>query len=247
MAQGKVAMKEIVPFVKNYWGSPMEATRDLLTNGNMPLSIALVAIYALMAGLSLYFSINHFLGMAISVFSAYGGTVEITLPLITTLGAGIIIGLVAVALSVGVMFCILKLSKIEVPLNAVLMAIFANTVPFTILTVLNLLCVFMGLFQVVLVLALLSLVLWIVLGMAIATQVFGVRFTGLTALVGAVLTLVMFWGSITANMNLQAYAIGTIESPYGTLSDQVEDIVDELGEVMDQLMEMDASDIMNMF
>ena len=120
----KAAVGQSVPFVKEYWKEPMNATLRVLRDKNMALAIVMMVVNAIVTGLLLFAGYAKIGG---SIKDAIGSRIDISVPFFTDLFLGIVIAVVALALSVVVLFLLLKICKVDANITYVIMAVGVNS------------------------------------------------------------------------------------------------------------------------
>lgn len=243
----KTAVKQTIPFAKSYWKTPMEATAEIVRGKNMALAAVLMVIYAIVNGLLIFTIYSTVISKVGSIYAIFSGSSDMGLsaPIIPMLIAGIGIAIVALVLTVGVVFAILKLCKNNADWKAVVIAVGCNTVALTLCLALSIVCIFLGIYSIAAVLVVLNIVLWMLLTILIPNQVFGVSYNGAAILVGAVAIAVAIY--LTAMMvgKMNIYAVSSIETPLGSIGEVSEAAIEELTDfsVTDIMSDM----VMDMF
>ena len=230
----KAAVGQSVPFVKEYWKEPMNATLRVLRDKNMALAIVMMVVNAIVTGLLLFAGYAKIGG---SIKDAIGSRIDISVPFFTDLFLGIVIAVVALALSVVVLFLLLKICKVDANITYVIMAVGVNSVPCTVCLVLALLLAIFGWATGVLLALLLSCVAWGALGFLLLTKVFGVKVTGLLVTLGSVFFTVVLALNLWLGSKLVLSAGGQIEIE----GEKISDTIDDFGE---QFEDMDFEDIL---
>lgn len=243
----KAAVSQSVPFVKDYWKSPMNATLRVLKEKNLALSIVMMVVNALVTGLFLFTCLSKVTGSFKSMYKEmsglFGGSarVSISTPFFASLLYGILIAVVALALSALALFVLLKIFKINASINNVVMAVGVNSVLCTACLVLSLLCALFGWFTPTLICLMLSFVVWVVLGVLLLIKVFGANVSGLMMTVSSALFAVVLALNCWVGVKLSIKAAGQIEVADVKLQESFEEIEDEMGdldvgEILDGLM-----------
>lgn len=243
----KAAVSQSVPFVKDYWKSPMNATLRVLKGKKLALSIVMMVVNALVTGLFLFTCLSKVTGSFKSMYKEmsglFGGSarVSISTPFFASLLYGILIAVVALALSALALFVLLKIFKINASINYVVMAVGVNSVLCTACLVLSLLCALFGWFTPTLICLMLSFVVWVVLGVLLLIKVFGANVSSLMMTLSSALFAVVLALNCWAGSKLSIKAAGQIEVADVKLQESFEEIEDEMGdldvgEILDGLM-----------
>lgn len=234
----KTAVNQSVPFVKEYWKEPMNATLRVLRDKNMALAIVMMVVNAIVTGLLLFTCYSKIAG----VFKdALGSGVDISVPFFSHLFLGIVIAVVAMALSAVALFALLKICKVDANFTYVVIAVGVNTVPCTVCLVLALLLGLFGWATGVLLALVLGCVAWGALAFLLLTKVFGVKVSGLLLTLGTVFFTVVLALNFWLGSKLTLSAGGQIEVEGEKISETFEaledmDLEDLLGNLMGSSM-----------
>lgn len=226
------AVSQSVPFVKDYWKDTMDATRHVLQNQNMGLAVVMMVINALVTGLLLFCTFSK-LGSALRSASKkmFGGKVDVEIPFLSSLLLGMVMALVALALSALVVFVVLKALRINAGFGHVVMAVGVNSIPCTLCLVLALLMVLAGWTTGVLIFLLLGMVTWVVMGAMVLVRVFNTPVSSMMQLCCCVLFAAVLVLNIWIGGKLALTAAGKIEIDDEELSDTIEEIGDYLEDI----------------
>ena len=242
----KAAVSQSVPFVKDYWKTPMNATLHALQEKNMALSIVLMVVNALVTGLFLFACLGKVTSSAKSAFkemaSLFGGSarVSISTPFFSALFSGILIAVIAMALSALFLFALLKILKINASFGYVVIAVGVNSVLCTACLILALVCALFGWVAPTLICLMLGVVVWAVLGVLLLTRVFGAKVSGLMLTLTSVFFAVVLALNCWLGGKLAIGAAGQIKVEDVKLKEAFE-------EMEDQIDDMDFEDIMDQF
>ena len=239
----KAAVSQSVPFAKDYWKDPIGATRRVLQENNMALAIVMIVVNALMAGLLVFTCLAKLAGSMKSLVRDLGGLfgesmrVSVSAPFFPSLFYGILMSLLAMALSLLILFVLLKIFKINAKFGYLLMTVGVNSIFCTACLLLALLCALFGWVTPMLICLVLSVVVWGILGVLLLTKLFGVPLSGLMVTLAAVFFTLVIGVNIWLGSKLSMAALGQVE---------VEDvkISEFLDEAEEQLDDMDLEDIL---
>jgi hypothetical protein len=221
----KQAVGESVPFLKEYWKSPMDATVRVLQSNNLALSIVMMVVNALLSGLLLIACFNGALSYLQDLFGTHFSS---SVPFVSSLIFGILMSVLALALSVLVIFALLKISKINANINYIVMAVGINSVPCSVCLVLALVCALIGWGTGVVIFLALSTIAWAIVGVLVLTRVFGVPLSGLTVTLSSVFFVIMLVVNSWLGSKLVLNASGQIKVEGTKLKEAYEEIEDEL-------------------
>ena len=239
----KAAVSQSVPFAKDYWKDPIGATRRVLQENNMALAIVMIVVNALMAGLLVFTCLAKLSGSMKSLVRDLGGLfgesmrVSVSAPFFPSLFYGILMSLLAMALSLLILFVLLKIFKINAKFSYLLMTVGVNSIFCTACLLLALLCALFGWVTPMLICLVLSVVVWGILGVLLLTKLFGVPLSGLMVTLAAVFFTLVIGVNLWLGSKLSMAALGQVK---------VEDvkISEFLDEAEDQLDDMDLEDIL---
>ena len=239
----KAAVSQSVPFAKDYWKDPIGATRRVLQENNMALAIVMIVVNALMAGLLVFTCLAKLSGSMKSLVRDLGGLfgesmrVSVSAPFFPSLFYGILMSLLAMALSLLILFVLLKIFKINAKFSYLLMTVGVNSIFCTACLLLALLCALFGWVTPMLICLVLSVVVWGILGVLLLTKLFGVPLSGLMVTLAAVFFTLVIGVNLWLGSKLSMAALGQVK---------VEDvkISEFLDGAEDQLDDMDLEDIL---
>lgn len=206
-------------FLKNYWHDPMKATVAAMKAKDMALAVVMIVINVLLSGLVLFAGCSKFVGLIMkSTLGLFGASADVGVPFFTSMFMGILTAVVALALSMLVVFALVKLAHIHAGPEYIVVALGLNTVFCSAALVLALLFAIFGWFTGVALAMTLCAIIWCVLLVLLLTKVFGVPTTGLHVTVAAVaLTVALgltFWvgskliGQVGEGLTVDGYSVG---------------------------------------
>lgn len=240
----KETARQVAPFVKDYWASPMNATLRAMRDNNMIMAIVMMVINALVTGLFLFTCYSKLAGSVRSAFEdlagmfGEAGKIDISVPFFSCILSGIVIAAIAMALSALLMFLLLKIMKIDVKFNYIIIAVGVNSVLCTACIVLALLCTLIGWVTPMMIFLLLGVVVWAVAGVLVLTKVFGATPTGLMMVLTSVFFVVALAITCWLGSKLAISAAGGIEVEDYKLSEAFEDLEDSMDDLdADSIME----------
>ena len=225
----KTVVSQSVPFVKEYWKEPMNATVKVLREKNLALAVVMMVVNAIVTGLLLFTCYSKIGGALKDAV----GRVDISVPFFSHLLLGIVMALVAMALSAVLLFLLLKACKVDANFVYVIVAVGVNTVPCTLCLVLALLLALFGWTTGVVLALVLGCVAWGALGFLLLTKVFGVKVTGLVLTLSCLFFTVVLGLNFWLGSKLALSAGGQIEVEGEKISDTLDDLED-----------MDAEDLL---
>lgn len=190
------AAKGIVPYLKEYWTTPVQALQRVAQQNNMMLAVTMTIIRALALGLLVFGLLSNVCGMAMAAMFSYGGASAgngIAPSILWSLIYGILIGVIGMALFIIVAFAMVKIQHGTASILNVYEVSAANGVYTTALLVLAMVFSFFSL-QFSMIFLALSLISWIISGVLTVQTVSPGTNTGLfwvLYLVGVVLIIVV--------------------------------------------------------
>lgn len=239
----KEAVNQSVPFLKEYWKEPMQATLRVMREKNMALSIVMMVVNALVTGLLLFTCFSRLAGEVRSasrgLSGLFGGSgrVDVSVPFFTHLLMGVLMAALALALSALALFALLKLLKINASFSYLVMAVGVNSVLCTACLVLALLCALFGWATAVLLFLLLAAAAWVILGVLLLVKVFGVRISGLMLTLSSALFAVVLALNCWLGGKLVLGAAGQIKVEDVKIKEAIEEIGDlDLEDLFGQMM-----------
>lgn len=177
------AFKNLVPFLKAYVASPVNATRAAVGQNDLILSIILLAIQAIVSGLVLFSFLAKVCGtvkdLVITVMgltggfsggSLFGTGPSIDASFLMCLIYGILIAVVAIVIFALLVFAVAKIMKSNCTFKTALIACGANSLFVTALLVLTFLLFFLSI-RIGIVLLIAALIAWVATGVISAQAI----------------------------------------------------------------------------
>lgn len=232
----KQATGETLSFIKAYFGDPAGATAAALKGKNWAVAIIMMALSAVFSGLMVLTSISKAMGGLGRMVRSSFGRVDIDVPFFAPFFAGVAIAIVVLALSMLALFALLRIVKVKVSFEYIVIAVGVNALLCAAFTALAWLCMLVGLTKVALAVLVLGGIFWGALGVAIAMKVFDAKFTSVLTLLYTVFFGIVLFLNLWAGSKLVVGAVGKVKVEDVEISEAVE-------ELEDQLEDVDAEDI----
>ena len=238
----KAAVSQSVPFVKEYWKNPIQATRRVLQENNMALAIVMIVVNALITGLLVFACLAKLAGGIKAGFKAMGGLfgdsmrVSVAAPFFPSLFYGILMAVIALALSVLILFLLLKIFKVNLKFSYLVITVGGTSVFCSAILVLAILFSVFGWVVPVLFCLVLGAVVWGVLGILLLTKLFGVPISGLLVTLASVFFALVIAVNCWLGSKLSLQALGQVE---------IEDT--KISEALEELEDMDPEEIIEQF
>ncbi len=226
----KAAANALVPFLKAYWKDPMGSTVAAMREKNLGVPVLLMVINALLAGLVLFVSFARLL-------SPLSSLMDLSVPFFPPFLLGIVMAAIGLALAAVLLFLLLKVLKINASFTYVVIAVGANSLPYTACLVLALLLALFAWATGIVIALVLAGVVSCVLAVALLTKVFGVQITGAAATLIAVFCAAALLLNCWLGSKLALSAAGSIEVSGDSISDLIDEMEDfDISDILGGMM-----------